>query len=104
MDLSHAPAALLLAARTVPETAADALEHLRALITQHAAAASPRALAEATGIPERTLRRVLAELDAAGGAPSLGYVRARGGGAREALKARKTRASAKIVRQSTESR
>ena len=104
MDLTAAPVALLLAARTVPETAADALEHLRALIARHATAASPRALAEATGIPERTLRRVLAELDAAGGAPALGYVRARGGGAREALKARKTRASAKIVRQSTESR
>lgn len=87
------PPALLLAARSLPETRDAALAELRRRLAEHATAASPGDLARATGIAERTLRRLLAELDAAGLPVAVGWVRARGGGMARARAARRDRAA-----------
>lgn len=88
MITADTPAALVLAARTLPETRAAALAELRRRLAEHEGAASPGALALATGIAERTLRRLLAELDAEGLPVAVGWVRARGGGMARARAAR----------------
>jgi len=84
------PVSLVLAARTIPETRAEALAELRRrLALAGPSCASPRELSTAVGIGERTLRRVLDELDAEGPAVPVGWVRARGGGMARARAARK---------------
>lgn len=88
MDLASTPTADLLALRSVPTTRADALAELRRRLEPLGPQCdSPAALAAASGIAERTLRRLLAELDAGGPVP-VGWVRARGGGGGAAREAR----------------
>lgn len=78
---ADSPVSLVLAARTLPETRAEALAELRRRLTLAGpSCASPGALSAAVGIGERTLRRVLDELDAEGPAVPVGWTRSRGGG------------------------
>lgn len=93
MTFDHTtPADLLVFARTRPATRAAAYAELRRrLVALGPTCSSPVALAEAAGIPERTLRRILDDLDADAPVP-VGWVRVQGGGS-DAAKARaKTRA------------
>jgi hypothetical protein len=82
----HVPSRLLVtaispSARLTPTEVRDALVELAARVAAHGPRSSgPGELALALGLHERTVRRLLARLDAEGLPVAVGWVRACGGG------------------------